>query len=84
MRNFMSTDANNEVFDDLLNKYNRAEGLFVSKKYELYQKSLTFKRLAFLIFSSGINSLAENQLDMLLKKMTEGFKNQNKDREMTL
>lgn len=31
----MSTDANSEVFDDLLGKFNKAEGLFVSKKYEL-------------------------------------------------
>ncbi len=71
----MSTDANNEVFDDLLSKFNKAEGLFVTKRYELQQKSLTFKRLAFLIFSAGSHNLAENQLDMLLKKMTEGFKN---------
>jgi hypothetical protein len=50
MRNFMS--VNNEVFEDLLLKFNKVEGIFVSKKWELYQKSLTFKRLAFLVYSS--------------------------------
>lgn len=83
MRNFMSNDINNEVFDDLLLKFNKVEGLFVSKKWEISQKSLTFKRLAFLVFSSNINSLGVTQLDLLLKKMTEGFKNANKDGEMT-
>lgn len=82
MRNFMS--VNNEVFDELLQKFNKVEGLFVSKKWEIQQKSLTFKRLAFLVYSSQSNSFEEAQLDMLLKKMTEGFKNTSKDREMTL
>jgi hypothetical protein len=36
-----------------------------------------------LVFSSNINSLGVTQLDLLLKKMTEGFKNANKDGEMT-
>jgi len=79
----MSNDINNEVFDDLLLKFNKVEGLFVSKKWEISQKSLTFKRLAFLVFSSNINSLGVTQLDLLLKKMTEGFKNANKDSEMS-
>lgn len=79
----MSNDINHEVFDDLLLKFNKVEGLFVSKKWEISQKSLTFKRLAFLVFSSSINSLGVTQLDMLLKKMTEGFKNANKDGEMS-
>ena len=35
MRNFMSNDINNEVFDDLLLKFNKVEGLFVSKKWEI-------------------------------------------------
>lgn len=33
MRNFMS--VNNEVFDELLQKFNKVEGLFVSKKWEI-------------------------------------------------
>lgn len=36
-----------------------------------------------MVFSSNINSLGVTQLDLLLKKMTEGFKNANKDGEMT-
>lgn len=56
----------------------------MSKKWELQQKSLTFKRLAFLVYSTQSSSFEEAQLDMLLKKMTEGFKNIGKDREMTL
>jgi hypothetical protein len=36
-----------------------------------------------LVFSSNINSLGVTQLDLLLKKMTEGFKNANKDSEMS-
>lgn len=75
MRHFISGDANNEVFDELLLKFNRVEGFFTSKKYEIYQKSLTFKRLAFLVYSSQGDQFDEAQLDALLKKMTEGFKN---------
>lgn len=82
MRNFMS--VNNEVFEELLLKFNRVEGIFVSKKWEIQQKSLTFKRLAFLVYSSQTNSFEEAQLDQLLKKMTEGFKNTSKDRELTI
>lgn len=82
MRNFMS--VNNEVFEDLLLKFNRVEGIFVSRKWEIQQKSLTFKRLAFLVYSSQTNLFEEAQLDTLLKKMTEGFKNTSKDRELTI
>ena len=59
MRNFMASDANNEVFEELLSKFNKVEGLFVSRKYEIAQKSLAFKRLAFLVFSSTANLLGE-------------------------
>lgn len=76
--------VNNEVFEDLLLKFNRVEGIFVSRKWEIQQKSLTFKRLAFLVYSSQTNSFEEAQLDTLLKKMTEGFKNTSKDRELTI
>jgi hypothetical protein len=31
----MSNDINHEVFDDLLLKFNKVEGLFVSKKWEI-------------------------------------------------
>lgn len=56
-------------------KYNRVEGFFTTKKAENMHKSLTFKRLAFLVYSSKTDSFEENALDGLLKKMTEGFKN---------
>lgn len=45
-------------------------------------KSLTFKRLAFLVYSSKTDSFEDDALDALLKKMTEGFKNQDKNEEM--
>jgi len=76
--------ANNELFEDLLLKFNRSEGLFTTKRWEFMQKSLTFKRLAFLVYSSQQNMFEEQQLDTLLKKMTEGFKAVGKDREFTI
>jgi len=33
MKNFLA--VNNEVFEELLLKYNRVEGIFVSKKWEI-------------------------------------------------
>jgi len=53
------TMTNNEVLDGLLRQYNQVEGLFVSKKNELIQKTLTFKRLAFVVFSSQIDQIPE-------------------------
>jgi len=46
------------------------------------QKTVTFKRLAFLVFSNRTGEFNEAMLDGLLKKMTEGFKNQEKNEEM--
>lgn len=46
------------------------------------RNSLTLKRLAFLVFSNKIEEFREHQLDGLLKKMTEGFKNTEKSEEM--
>ena len=82
MRNFMS--VNNEMFEELLLKFNRVEGIFTTKKWEIQQKSLTFKRLAFLVYSNQTSTFEDAQLDTLLKKMTEGFKNTSKDREFTI
>lgn len=82
MRNFMS--VNNEMFEELLLKFNRVEGIFTTKKWEIQQKSLTFKRLAFLVYSNQTSTFEDQQLDTLLKKMTEGFKNTSKDREFTI
>lgn len=58
MRNFMNVD--NQVFDELLQKFNKAESFFATKKWEIQQKSLTFKRLAFLVYSSEINYIEES------------------------
>ena len=81
MRHYLSRNV--ELFDELLLKFNKVEGIFTSKVWVLQQKSLTFKRLAFLVYSSNIDSFDE-QIDHLLKKMTEGFKASNKDREMRM
>ena len=81
MRHYLSRNV--ELFEELLLKFNKVEGIFTSKVWVLQQKSLTFKRLAFLVYSSNIDSFDE-QIDHLLKKMTEGFKASNKDREMRM
>ena len=54
MRHYLARNV--ELFEELLLKFNRVEGLFVSKKWEVAQKSLTFKRLAFLVYSGNIDS----------------------------
>jgi len=51
------------------------EGFFTSKTDVFSRQSLTFKRLAFLVFSNKTDEFKEEMLDGLLKKMTEGFKN---------
>lgn len=80
MRDFMA--FTNDVFDELFKKFASAESLFYSKAYENKQKTLFYKRLGFLVYSSEINGIEEGLLDTLLKKMTEGFKNSQKDSEM--
>ena len=57
MRNFMS--VNNEMFEELLLKFNRVEGIFTTKKWEIQQKSLTFKRLAFLVYSNQTSTFED-------------------------
>ena len=57
MRHYLSRNA--ELFDELLLKFNKVEGIFTSKVWVLQQKSLTFKRLAFLVYSSNIDSFDE-------------------------
>ena len=76
--------TNNDVLENLLKQYNSVEGFFVSKQRELMQKSLTFKRLAFVVFSSKIDQIADSQQEVLLKKMTEGFKHPKKDTDMRM
>lgn len=57
----------------------KADGFFVSKEFTMQQKSEMFKRLAFLVYSSK-KGLSDDPLELVLKKLTDGFKNfkQNK------
>ena len=80
MRHFSS--SNEDLVDELLLKFSQVGGIFTSKSTENKQKAHTFKQLAFVIYSQDLQS--EEQLDNLLKKMTEGFKNPQKDREMRI
>lgn len=57
MRHYLSRNV--ELFEELLLKFNKVEGIFTSKVWVLQQKSLTFKRLAFLVYSSNIDSFDE-------------------------
>ena len=47
--------------------------MFVSKEFEIKQKCISLKRVAFLVFSGNVDQY-EDQLELLLKKMTEVFK----------
>ena len=80
MRHF--SDSNEDLVDELLLRYSQVGGIFTSKSSENKQKAHTFKQLAFVIYSQDLKN--EEQLDNLLKKMTEGFKNPVKDREMRI
>lgn len=74
--------GSDEIFEEQLLKFNKMEGFFTSKTDVFSRQSLTFKRLAFLVFSNKTDEFKEHQLDGLLKKMTEGFKNQEKNEDM--
>jgi len=80
MRHF--SDSNEDLVDELLLRYSQVGGIFTSKSSEYKQKAHTFKQLAFVVYSQDLKN--EEQLDNLLKKMTEGFKNPVKDREMRI
>lgn len=49
--NHFILDQKNEVFDDLLYKLNTQAGVFVKKKFEIDQKCIAYKRVAFLLYS---------------------------------
>jgi hypothetical protein len=85
MSSFLSSSESDhevQVFQEQLLRFNKMEGFFVGQKQVIDQKTVTFKRLAFLVFSNRTGEFAEHMLDGLLKKMTEGFKNQEKNEEM--
>lgn len=66
-------DSKSEVFEELMVKF-KADGFFVSKEFTMQQKSEMFKRLAFLVYSSK-KGLSDDPLELVLKKLTDGFKN---------
>jgi hypothetical protein len=51
--------ANRDVLDNLLLQYGKVGGLFTSTGEEFKQKSLVFKRLAFVVFSSGVDEILD-------------------------
>jgi hypothetical protein len=71
------------VFDDLVYRWNTQAGLLTSKEFEIRQKCVALKRVAFLVFS-GDQDQYDDKLDLLLKKMTEGFKTNKKFKELRI
>ncbi len=75
-------------------KWNTQAGLLTSKDFEIKQKCIALKRVAFLVFSGDSDQYAEDyqikiinnddKLDLLLKKMAEGFKTHKKQRELRI
>lgn len=62
-----------EVFDDLIYKWNTQAGVFISRDFEIKQKCIALKRVAFMVYA-GEQDQYQDHLDLLLKKMTDGFK----------
>ena len=75
--NHVISDSKDAVFDDLIYKWNTQAGLLTSKHFEIKQKCIALKRVSFLVFSGDIDQY-DDKLDILLKKMTEGFKTNKK------
>jgi len=73
INHFMMDQQKTEVFDDLVYKWNTQAGVFTSKEFEIKQKCIALKRVAFLVFAGDLDQY-EDQLEMLLKKITHGFK----------
>jgi hypothetical protein len=40
-----------DLIDDILNKWSTSAGVFTSKEYEIKQKCIAIRRVAFLIYS---------------------------------
>ena len=66
------------MFDDLLFKWNTQAGLLTSKDTENKMKENALKRVSFLLFSGSVDQY-DDKIDILLKKMTEGFKSTTKN-----
>ncbi|CDW85800.1 n-terminal domain-containing protein [Stylonychia lemnae] len=81
--NHFILDQKDQVFEDLVYKWNTQAGLLTSKDFEIKQKCIALKRVAFLVFS-GDQDQYDDKLDLLLKKMTEGFKTNKKYSELRI
>lgn len=68
----------NDLIDDLISKWNTSAGMFTSKLFETKQKCIAIKRVAFLLYSSELDKYID-KIDLLLKKMTENFKQSHLD-----
>lgn len=68
----------NDLIDDIINKWNTSAGMFTSKLYETKQKCTAIKRVAFLLYSSEYDKYID-KIDLILKKMTENFKQSHLD-----
>lgn len=53
--NHFIMDQKTEVLDDLIYKWNIQAGVFVSREFELKQKCIALKRVAFLVFSGDLD-----------------------------
>ena len=62
-----------EIFEEQMQKWNFQGGLFANNNTVIAQKCYAMKRIAFLIFSCQDDDF-QNQLDQLMKKMIEVFK----------
>jgi len=62
-----------EIFDEQMQKWNFQGGLFANNNTVIVQKCYAMKRIAFLIFSCDDDDF-QDQLDQLMKKMIEVFK----------
>mmetsp|Transcript_22191 Transcript_22191/g.16596 ORF Transcript_22191/g.16596 Transcript_22191/m.16596 type:complete len:98 (+) Transcript_22191:153-446(+) len=53
--NHFIMDQKTEFFDDLVYKWNTQAGVFTSKEFEMKQKCVALKRVAFLVFAGDID-----------------------------
>lgn len=66
-----------EIFEEQMQKWNFQGGFFLNNNSLIGNKCYAMKRIAFLIFSCPDDDFL-NQLDQLMKKMIEVFKQKNR------
>jgi hypothetical protein len=71
-------NKSDEIFEEQMTKWNIQGGLFASNGSIINQKCYAMKRIAFLIFSCDDDTF-QSQLDQLMKKMIEVFKQKQRD-----